>query len=402
MKSLRILGLFVLLAFRPPGAFAANNCGDACTRLIHEANALQAQGKYQEALETLRTAAKAEPLASLPVSSEAALVLTLSAQVKPERVAEFRDAARGLAGRALRLAADDPIAQEVLRTLDDDGPSPLHAPSPEARRLFDQAETQFLQRHFKEAQQQYEAAAQADPQFSGAWVGVGDCHFNQQDWPRAEAGFRRATEIESRNAQAWRYLADALAMQGKRDAAERALLSAIAADPSQRPNWSKLAAMRAGAGRPLTTLALRRGVRVTADADGKYTMHLDESVVKDGQTPELAFRMALGMSEVSQRNKKRSEQGAADQAASAAPFDMELAAWRMALLTAGGAQAKAGDTGFKDPALQRMRALAHDGQLEPALLLLQFRQSYRPALESWLAAHPDGVREFIDRYGMQP
>lgn len=31
-----------------------------------------------------------------------------------------------------------------------------------------------------------------------------------------------------------------------------------------------------------------------------------------------------------------------------------------------------------------------------------FRQAYRPSLEAWVAAHPGGVKEFIDRYGLQP
>jgi hypothetical protein len=46
--------------------------------------------------------------------------------------------------------------------------------------------------------------------------------------------------------------------------------------------------------------------------------------------------------------------------------------------------------------------MARDGQLEPAILILMFRQSYRPALEAWGAAHPRGVKEFIDRYGLRP
>ena len=49
-----------------------------------------------------------------------------------------------------------------------------------------------------------------------------------------------------------------------------------------------------------------------------------------------------------------------------------------------------------------MQALAKDGQLEPAILLLMFRQSYRPALNAWLGANTGGVKGFIDRYGLQP
>jgi tetratricopeptide (TPR) repeat protein len=393
MTLARLLAVPAILALCTP-AFADNYCGDRCQAMLAEASTLQAQGKYQEALEKLRATAKAEPLASLPVASEASLTLMLSGMVKPERVQEFRDAARGLAGRALRLAPDDPVAQEVLRKLDDDGPSPLHAANLQAGGLFAEAEKQFMQHRFKEARSTYEAAAQADPQFSQAWVGIGDCAFNEKDWPRAEAGFRRATEIEPRNSQAWRYLADALMMQGKRDAAEGALLSAVAADPSQRPNWTKLSALRAGSGtgKPLTPLALRRGVSVAREADGKFKLLID-AAVKDAPKPDLALRIALGASEANLR--------AADKDGSRPPFDIEVEAWRTALKAIAEAQAGGGEK-LGDPALRQMQALAQDGQLEAAILLLQFRQAYRPALDAWLAAHPDGIKTFVERYALQP
>lgn len=393
MKPIRILGLSLLLAVGHCAASPGNMCGETCTRMVHEAHALQGRGKYNEALDKFRAASRAEPQASMPVSSEAALILTLSSAVKPEQTAEFRAAARGLARRALDLWPEDPLAHEVLRKLDDDAPSLLHEPNEKARGLLANAESQFMQQHYMEALLQYEAAAQADPQLSSAWIGIGDCYFNQQDWPRAEAGFRRATEIEPRNSQAWRFLADALILQGKRDAAESALLSGVAADPAQRPNWIKLAALRAGDSLPLQSLALRRGVRVEAKSGGGGTVVLDKSVVDKGNKADMAFRVMLGAVETSMRF--------GDGAKPKSAYEIELTAWRLALASIDKPKDPAADK-LSDPALLRMQALARDGQLEPAILLLQFRQAYRPALESWLAAHPGGVKAFIDRYGLQP
>jgi tetratricopeptide (TPR) repeat protein len=391
MTLSRILFLAVLLAFGSPPAFAAVSCGEPCQRLIHEARALEGQGKYQEALGKYRAAQKADPQASLPLAMESGLMLQLTAKVAPEQVGVLRDAARGLARRALALAPDDPIARETLRVLDDDGPSPLHEANAEAAPLVNEAESYFAQRNYREALKKYQAAMKADPQLSFAWVGAGDCYYEQQDWANAESLFRRATEIEPRNSHAWRYLADTLFNLGKFDAVEAALLSAIVADPSQHPNWIKLASIRERQGMPLKRLALQRGVRVVVNEDGKYTVNIDEPVAKKQDTPDFGMRLMLGVSEVKLRGENKAAQA----------WDIELTSWREALLVADELKANTGQD-LSDPALRQIQAMARDGQLEPAILILMFRQSYRPALEAWVAAHPRGVKEFIDRYGVRP
>jgi tetratricopeptide (TPR) repeat protein len=391
MTLSRILFLAVLLAFGSPTAFAAVICGEPCQRLIQEARAFEGQGKYQEALEKLRAAQKADPQASLPIAMESSLVLRLSANVAPDKTAAWRDAARGLAMRALAVAPDDPIARETLRVLDDDGPSPLHQANPEAAPLVNEAEAYFAQRNYGEALKKYQAAMKADPQLSFAWVGAGDCYYAQQDWANAESLFRRATEIEPRNSHAWRYLADTLFYLGKFDDAEAALLSAIVADPSQQPNWIKLASIRERQRMPLKRLGLERGGQAVQNADGTYTLKMVEPADKKTDTPDFAVRVMLGVGEVNLRRAGKA----------AKPYEIELASWRDALKVADEMKASTGKD-LSDPALRQIQAMARDGQLEPAILLLMFRQSYRPALEAWGAANPRGVKEFIDRYGLRP
>lgn len=369
-------------------------CSGACKDLLAQAEAFQGQGKYREALDKYEAASKAEPTSSLPLSLAAAMLSYVADRQAPEQRQATRDRARTLATGALRLSADDPVAQEVLRTLDD-GPTPLHRPTPPAGALMHEAESQFIQRHYPEALAKYEAAMQADPQFSEAWVGAGDAYYAQKDWPHAEAMFRRATEIEPRNGQAWRFLADALFQQHRPDDAESALLSGIAADPSQGPTWTKLAELRSVQSLPLKPLALRRGVRVAPAADGKFAINLDSPSDHGTDTPDLALRLALGAAEV----KLRGEDKGAGTARS--PFQIELASWRTALQVIDEAQAKTGQ-GLSEPALRQMQAFVRDGQLEPALLILTFRQAYWPDLEAWVAAHPRGVKAFIDRYGLRP
>jgi tetratricopeptide (TPR) repeat protein len=322
---------------------------------------------------------------------EGALVLRLSDQVTAEKAATWRNAARSLSNRALALAPNDPIAHETLRQLDDDGPSPLHVPNQEAAALMHEAEAQFAQRRYPEALAKYEAAMKADPNYSFAWVGAADSYFMQKDWVRAESLFRRAVEIEPHNSQAWRFLADTLFIQGKFDAAEAALLSAIVADPSQQPNWIKLASVRQQQGLPLKQLGLKRGARVVAKEDGTYIVNMDAPPDNKADTPDFGVRLMLGGIEANMRQAKKGQ----------TPYEIELEAWRGALQVADELKANTGKE-LSDPALRQIQALAREGQLEPAILILMFRQSYRPALDAWVAAHPGGVKIFIDRFGLRP
>ena len=368
----------------------ASPCNALCMNGVHDSQALATKGRYKEAFDTLEAARKDAPQASLPLSTAAFMLQDLSSSVAPEQVQKLRKDARALARRALKLDPDDALALEALRHLDNDGRSPLRQPAPEAAKALHEAEGLFTERRYAEALVKYRQAMTLDPASSQPWVGAGDCHFAQQQWGEAERLFRNAVEREPRNAQAWRFLADALAQQDKLSAAEAALLSGIAADPSQLPNWSRLARFRAAAGLPLKPLRFNRGVNVVSVGKGKVELQVDQDVANQSGTPDVAFRMALALSEAS-----------AGVVRTRAPFDIESSAWRDALQAAEETDVGK-KTGLADPALRQMQAFAKDGQLQAAILVLLYRESYRPALEAWLAREPYGVRQFIDRYGIRP
>lgn len=382
----------LVVAARVHAAPAATACDAACQAMVREAGVLQAQGKYEPALAKLQAAASAAPQASLPLGATA-YVLYQAAAVNPAQAGALRDRARVQAQAALRLNGDDPLAQETLRMLDAVGPSPLHAPNPAAAKSLADGEALFTQGRYDDALARYQEAMRLDPQASAAWVAAGDCWFMRKDWAQAAALFRKATEIEPRNAQAWRFLSDALMAQGDRGGAERALESGIAADPAQLPDWSKLAQLRQQEGKPLKPLHLQRGTRVSTDADGKVKLEVDADLQKRSTVADNGMRLAVGVMEA--------KACTADTQHKRSAYDIEMEAWRGALQSIDEITAKGGEAP-SDPALVQMRTFARDGQLEPAVLLLLYRESYRPALEAWVGAHPDGVRTFIERYGMRP
>jgi len=395
----------MLLTIALPAVHAATECGVKCIQFIEQAHAHEVKAEYEQALDAFAAAHKAAPEASQPLAFMAAMLQRVSKLAPSPDPGNSRGRASAAARQALQRDPEDPIAFEALRLLDDDGPSPLREPNPAAAKVLHEAERLFAERSLPAALKKYQEAMLLDPAASYAWLGAGDCHYLQGDWAEAATLFRRAAEIEPRNAQAWRYLSDALLAQGKGNAAEDAILAAIAADPGQRTSWAKLALMRRSAGIPLRPLRLQRGVTVTLGTDGKHEAAVDKKLLAPDAGGDFAFQLALGLAEIEADKRTGADKKP--------PFEQTLGAWQAAFLMfteAGEAAAKSPDNAsaksqarsLRDPALRQLQAMARDGQLEPAILILMFRQSYRPALEQWVAANPGGVRAFIDRYGIQP
>jgi tetratricopeptide (TPR) repeat protein len=363
--------------------------------LVQEGNALLAKNAFQPALDKYSAAAKADPGASMPVSAIAALLYKLSGGMPKDDVPKLRAQAEGQARAALKIDARDPLALEVLRLLSDDKEPPLHQGTPEARALVDQGEVQFHARHFAEALAIYEKAAQADPAYSLPLVYAADCYYVQEKWADAERLFAQAAKLEPLNGQAWRYLADALSQQGKFAAAETALINGIAAHPSQLPTWTKLASLRARGGAPLTSLHLVRKASSRLDpATGKGVVEVEREG-SEQKSADFTVWLALAVSESNKMvERQKGESGAS-------PFAVQLSAWTGALKVADELAANGGGELTED-GLKTMRMLAKADQLEAAILLLQYRESYRPDLERWKAEHPNGVKKFIDMYGLRP
>ncbi|MEO7497558.1 MAG: hypothetical protein ABIT83_10565, partial [Massilia sp.] len=180
-------------------------------------------------------------------------------------------------------------------------------------------------------------------------------------------------------------------------AAIDALIQGIAAQPSQLPNWDKLAIAGARNGMPLKRLGLVRKASATVDpASGKPTINLDPSAVKNKQ--DGALWLMIGMSDMLRLTDAAT---AAKGQPDASPFQRELASWRDAFKTSAELEAKSGEL-LVDPALATMQMLYRENQLEAGLLLLAYKESWRPDLEAWKKANPDGVQRFIKSYGLRP
>lgn len=388
----KIVALALALACTVCSAQGMGPINAEAEALVQQGHLLQTQGKLKEAFEKFSAAAQADPTASVPLSSIAALLFRISQQMQGGDAAKLRQQSEGLAQQALQKHANDPVALEVLRELNDDKPLPLHEPTPEAAAALHEGELLFNQNKLDEALAHYERAAALDPQYSLAWIYAGDCYYFQKKYAEAEQRFRKGVELEPLNSQGWRFLADALAAQDKPGPAEGALMSGIAAQPSQMPNWVKLNQLRTLSGFPLTPLNLVRKAKGTLDPATKtLNLTIDPSLksLDPARQPDAGFWMAFAAHQ------------ALEGKAGTPPFASEVAAWRKALTVADELSAKGGGE-LQDPALKTLHMLAKADQLEPALLLLQYKESWRAEFEAWKTAHPEGVRKFIDGYQLRP
>ncbi len=391
MTMLRASAVVLLLAVLAP-AQAAFHGNEKSQRLVSEGNTLSMQRQYRAALEKYEAAHKESPEASAPVSSVAMLLYSLAAgSSAPEAKAQV-ERARGLAQQALALSPDDPLANEVLRSLDDETPRAAYVPNAAAAQVFNEGEVLFQDGRYEAARLKYRAAYKADPKYTKALLMEGDTYFAEKNWGGAELMFQMAAEADPLDSQAWRFLADARERQGDGNGALGATLHAIAAMPSEAGNWARMKMLLEKSDRPMARLGLERKAWVQrSSANGKPTINMspdagDGSANMDG-TVWLAYATALSID----RKDGKPE----------TPFQRELRAWSLAFDVAAELEEK-GKPAVQAPALRTLKKLHAAGELETAIFLLMYKEAYRPDFEAWKTAHPQAIPDFAEKWRLMP
>lgn len=391
MRILRAAFAGLLLAATLP-AQAAINGNEKSQRLVSEGNALFVQGKYSAAAEKYEAARKESPEASAPLSSFGYMLYTLAAGGTTPQAKAQLERARDWAQKALAMDPEDPLANEVVRGLEDDTVRPAYVSSKEAAQAFDEGEVLFHNGQYDDARVKYRAAFKADPKYAKALLMEGDAYFMEKNWAGAELLFVMATEVDPLDSQAWRFLADSRIRQGNAEGAQAATLRAIEAMPSDAGNWERLKAAVSSSDKPMTRLGLERKAWVQRDASsGKATVNLATDMKGSAGNPDQATWLAYAMAYAAGAKDGKPE----------SPFQKELRAWEVALVVAAELEAS-GKPALQAPALRTLQKLRAAGQLETAILLLMYKESYRPDFEAWKKAHPEAIPAFTDTWRLMP
>ena len=376
--KLRSIVLFTSVVLASPAFAGVVVTVDKARVLINQGNAFEAQGKVNEALASYRDAAKADPGASQPLSYLALLMFYASQNTEAQHVNDYRRQTEEYARAALKIDHRDPNAMEVLRLLADGEAQKRREPTAAAAALVREGEVLFGERKYAEAAVKYAEAARLDPSYADAVVFLGDCYYLQGDMVRAEQKFREATVIDPQFGAAWRYLYDALVKQDKRSEAAAAALGAVASLPSAQPNWLRVSEAMDLAGRPLRQFKWKPKASANGDE-----IQIDPTGAEGDNLAWMAY--AISMAAADKGGKKLS------------PFARELAVWKdtLQIISEVGGTDKIKDQGLRD-----MILFNKSGQLQPAIFALMYKEAYRPDFEAWKRAEPEGLKRFIDTFGV--
>lgn len=353
------------------------------------------KGQFNEAAAKFQEAMKADPKASYPLSGLAKLFYEASQHTDASHQAEYRGKALNLAHDAFDLNDLDFIASEVLLKADGGSTGSSYRPKPEAVEAFNAAETAFQQQKWDEAVSGYQKALSLDPAFTDAALYLGDTYFSQKEYDKAEPWFRKATEMEPRYARAWRFLTDCYGHLGRMNEAMAADFGAIAAQPNDYTAWGRLRQVYEGQQK----VALVRfhwptvnESQVKEDKSGSIQLFLsapgsDDSAEGDAMS---AFTLVSGLARVPGKD-----------GAKASELHVRAQAWEAAMERYESAL-KEKKVSPKDATWAQLLSFYKTDQLEPALMVLQFREAYRPDFEAWKAAHPKGVQAFIEQWHLRP
>jgi tetratricopeptide (TPR) repeat protein len=371
---MRSIALLAALALSTPALSAIITSDGKARALINQGQVHEFAGKINEALESYRAAAKADPTASEPLSYLALLMVYASQNTVAKNVEQYRAQAASYANAALKVDKQDPNAMEALRRLADGVEQRRREPAPAAYKAVLEGEALFREGKYAEAALKYEEAIGLDPVYSDAVVFLGDCYYMQDDMARAEQKFRQAAQMDPLYGAAWRYLFDALRKQGKNKEAEAAAFGAIASMPSSKPNWLRVAESMDLAGRPIKPFqwqarASAKGTEIQIDPTGPAS---------DG-TAWTAYGLSL----------------AAADAKKLSPFARELEAWKSTLQIIG--ELGSGDK-IQDQGLRDMIRFNQGGQLKAAIFALHYKEAYRAEFEAWKKAEPEGLKRFVETF----
>lgn len=386
MRSLLIF--FAALTLSAQGPFEGKS-----GPMVKAAYQLLDAGKFNEAAAKFEEAAKADPKASYPLSGLGKLFFEASQRTSPANQADYRAKATELSHQALDLNDLDFIANEVLLNLDGASPDSAHQAKPEAVGPFNEAEAAFRAEKWDVAAAGYQKALTLDPDFTDAALYLGDAYFRQQQYDKAEPWFRKAVQLEPRYSRAWRFLTDCYGHMGRWDDAMAADFGAIAAQPDDYTAWGRLRQVYEAQ----TKIALIRfhwpatsETQVSTQPEGKVTIGIPDMKIDD--TPEghamNMFTLMDGITKAAS-DKKRSELMRQVEV-----WDGTLEAYERSLNEKKAAP--------KDANWAQLLAFYKSDQLKPAIMLLGFREAYRPDFEAWKAANPKGVQAFVEQWHLRP
>ena len=364
--------------------------------LVKQGNALWAEKKVAEAFEKFRLANIADPKASAPLSTVASLYFMLSTTVPAERVSDFRQRSKQFSEQALQLNPEDPVAQEVLRRLSAPNHIETLSKNADAMRSYNEAEQLFQRGEFRQAIQSYQKAVELDPQFAKAELYTGDAYFQLGDYVNAEKFYTRSLALDTRQFQAWRFLAHAQ-MKLERPIAliKESLIHSIEALPNYLPAWQWYVMAREKEGAVFRQADVRRPLSFREhEMNGRkqFEVLLDKRIQENIQNNDGELWVRYGAFKAAAMGVNTSVPAATK----LSPLQMEIEAWQTVFKNIDSRKK------LTDPLLLVLQRAVAEDELEVMIYLFLFDEAYRSEFEQWKKTHPASLQAYIDKAALSP
>ncbi len=287
---------------------------------------------------------------------------------------------------ARRLEPDDP--EYWL-----DGKALLEVPTvqiaprqPGVAKMYGKAENFFAKNQYYEASKLYLKVIEEEPEFSRAYLHLGDCFFESNDFNQALKAYRMAARLAPLDASTHRFAADALMRLRRPEEAQRSLMASLLADPGYPLVWGDLE-------RESAQRFERHADVIPIDLMLAEAIHYDDLVKGLSPSTAPAWQTYLDM-------KLRWRERVFPEEFPGEPYRYTAREERACLtgLAEIWGDMKLGDPELKDPELDFLRQLHLDGQLDTFVFLELFSELLRPDFETWKKENAGKVESYLKDY----
>lgn len=380
------LSALAAMMFLAPVRVAAQEPDYASER--QRAFALMDESKMLEALPIFEKLALRNPKDPEVQFSLGFCIFASSRDIKdPVARKQTRLRARGYLARAKELGVTDPVLDQILAAIPNDGgEAPKFSTNPEADAAMGDGESAYTRGELDKALAAYTRALQIDPKLYEAALFAGDMQFkrghNSTDagersalFDNAGEWFAKAIKIDPDRETAYRYWGDELLEYGKDDEARAKFVEAIIAEPYNQLAYNGLTRLGQKNHVPLGHPRIDIPANVTSPKPGEINITVDDMALKGSDGDGSAAWVIYGMIRSLWMNKKDGSRS--DDFAKAYPNELvyrhslaeELAALR-GVMESVQTQVKEKRVKKLTPSLDNLSKLNDAGLIEPYVLFV--------------------------------
>ncbi len=287
---------------------------------------------------------------------------------------------------ARRLAPDDPACWLAGKQLLGVRTVQVEPRQPKNVKMYRKAGNFFAAGQYNEAARLYIKIMKEEPDFSRAYLHLGNCYFESDDPDQALKAYRYAAQLAPLDASIHRRAAAALTRLGRPEEARQSLMDSLLADPGYPLVWRDLART--------TSRGFERHIQlVPVDLMLAGNQHYDDLLDDLPHPTRPAWQAYLDM-------KLRWQERLFSQESPGEPYRYTSREEQVCLtaLAKKWGEMRLADADLEDPELDFLRQVYLDEHLDTFIFLELFSELLRPEFEAWKKRNTSKVEIYLNDY----